>query len=470
MGQHLTDLVASVFGGTGYGAVFFLMALESSVFPVPSEAVMIPAGYLAALGKLDPLLAIAAGGLGSVLGALANYYVLGRWLGKPFLEKYGKWVLVTPEKYARGEKLFLKGANFFTFVGRFIPVVRHVISIPAGIFRMPLAPFLLLTWIGSTLWCAVLVAAGWFFGEKMVAFFTEFSSMTLLVFEVLLALVVLRLGLHLAKKRWGRKSEWIVLAVFLAAAYAGGFSFVPKLEALLMFPKAGYAKMELPDVQAVTLSGSQGPISAAYAGTPSKGTVLYFHGNGQPLADLGYHLRFFTDLGYAVLAPDYPGYGESVGRPNEASAYDTADKAYAYLADVRKVPAASIVIVGYSVGTGPASWLASKRPAGALVLMAPYASMQAMGRALYGFAPQRLWNLPDTFDTLGRAPGLTLPALVIHGDADATIPQAQGAQVFSALGSSRKKFASVPGAGHNSLFRERIADAAAAWKDFFGTK
>ena len=110
----------------GYAEIFFLMALESSLFPVPSELVMIPAGYLARRGELDPVLAALAGGLGSLFGASANY-VLGRYAGRAFLLRYGRYFLIDERKYHEAEKLFLRNAVWATFVGRFIPVIRHLI-------------------------------------------------------------------------------------------------------------------------------------------------------------------------------------------------------------------------------------------------------------------------------------------------------------------------------------------------------
>jgi membrane protein DedA with SNARE-associated domain len=98
-------------------------------------------------GHIDPILATLVGGVGSVVGALLNYFILGKWLGKPFLTKYGRYILITPEKYKKSEDLFLQNSKLYTFVGRFIPVVRHLISIPAGIFRMSIVPFLSLTFI-----------------------------------------------------------------------------------------------------------------------------------------------------------------------------------------------------------------------------------------------------------------------------------------------------------------------------------
>lgn len=162
-GQWLQSVLAHL----GYAEIVLLMALESSLFPVPSELVMVPAGYRAAQGHLDPVLAALAGGLGSVLGALANY-ALGRFVGRAFLIRYGRFFLINAQTFHDAEVLFLRNANAATFYGRFIPGVRHLISIPPGMFGMRLAPFVALTALGATLWCGILVALGYFFGEAVV--------------------------------------------------------------------------------------------------------------------------------------------------------------------------------------------------------------------------------------------------------------------------------------------------------------
>ncbi len=160
----------------GYVEIIWLMAMESSLFPVPSELVMIPAGYLAAKGVLNPFYATLAGGLGSLLGASANY-VLGRYVGRAFLLKYGRFLLINEAKYHEAEALFLRNARLATFVGRFIPVIRHLISLPAGVFGMGLLPFAVLTSLGATIWCGVLVSLGYFFGESTVAMVAEYSHL-----------------------------------------------------------------------------------------------------------------------------------------------------------------------------------------------------------------------------------------------------------------------------------------------------
>lgn len=158
----------------GYGEIVFLMALESSLFPVPSELVMIPAGYRAAQGDLNPFLATLAGGFGSLLGASANY-LLGRYVGRAFLQRYGRYFLINEKTYQDAEALFLRNANMATFVGRFIPGVRHLISIPPGMFGMRIPPFVILTTLGATLWCGVLVAMGYFLGEPVLNAVREYT-------------------------------------------------------------------------------------------------------------------------------------------------------------------------------------------------------------------------------------------------------------------------------------------------------
>lgn len=178
--QWIADWVAQL----GYFEIAVLMALESSLFPVPSELVMIPAGYLARNGSLDPFVAALAGGVGSVLGASANY-LLGRHVGRAFLLRFGKYLLINEAKYHEAEAMFLGNAARATFIGRFIPVVRHLISLPPGVFGMAYLPFALITFAGATIWCGVLVAAGYMFGETAVSVIVAYTH------EVALAVVAL---------------------------------------------------------------------------------------------------------------------------------------------------------------------------------------------------------------------------------------------------------------------------------------
>jgi membrane protein DedA with SNARE-associated domain len=141
------------------------MAIESSVFPLPSELVMPPAGFLAAQGRMNPWLAVLAGTVGSVLGALANYAVAVR-LGRPLLERYGKYILVRVHHLERAERYFRDHGEISTFIGRLIPILRHYISLPAGLARMRLAVFISYTALGAAIWCAVLTWVGWYLGSQ----------------------------------------------------------------------------------------------------------------------------------------------------------------------------------------------------------------------------------------------------------------------------------------------------------------
>jgi membrane protein DedA with SNARE-associated domain len=149
----------------GYPGIVVLMAMESSVLPVPSELVMPPAGYWAAKGELDVVLVVACGVLGSILGALANYFG-ARWLGRGLLRRFGKYVLLTERALERSERFFARHGEFSTFVGRLVPVVRHLISIPAGLHGMPIPKFVLFTGLGAAVWCAILTAIGYVIGRN----------------------------------------------------------------------------------------------------------------------------------------------------------------------------------------------------------------------------------------------------------------------------------------------------------------
>jgi len=159
--QWLLDL----FRGMGYPGIVVLMAVESSILPLPSELVMPPAGYLAAKGEMNIALAVACGVLGSILGALANYG-LALWLGRAFFLRLGKYVLITERALDRSERYFAAHGEISTFLGRMLPVVRHLISIPAGVARMQLGRFVLFTGLGALVWCSILSWIGRFIGRR----------------------------------------------------------------------------------------------------------------------------------------------------------------------------------------------------------------------------------------------------------------------------------------------------------------
>ena len=149
----------------GYPGIVALMAMESSLLPVPAELVMPPAGYWAAKGEMDFTLAVASGVVGSVLGALLNY-ALAWWLGRGFVRRFGKYLLVSEGSLARAERYFARHGDISVLIGRMLPVVRHLISIPAGLARMPLPRFIGYTGLGALVWCSVLTLIGYVLGRQ----------------------------------------------------------------------------------------------------------------------------------------------------------------------------------------------------------------------------------------------------------------------------------------------------------------
>ncbi len=163
--HNLMQMLVDGIGAMGYPGIFLLMAMESSLVPVPSELVMPPAGYLAQQGLMNPWIAIVAGTVGSLAGAYANYYG-AHYLGRPLILKYGKYILIPPEKFQRVERFFLRHGEISTFIGRLLPVVRHLISIPAGLSGMNHLRFSTYTLLGAFIWCSVLTWIGYEIGRN----------------------------------------------------------------------------------------------------------------------------------------------------------------------------------------------------------------------------------------------------------------------------------------------------------------
>ncbi len=161
--HELIEWLLTTIGALGYPGIFILMAMESSVIPVPSELIMPPAGYLAQQGQMNMLVVILCGTAGSLAGAYANYFA-AHYLGRPLLLKYGKYVWITEKKFAKVERFFRDHGEVSTFVGRLLPVVRHLISLPAGLSGMDHLKFSLYTLAGAGLWVTVLTFIGYFIG------------------------------------------------------------------------------------------------------------------------------------------------------------------------------------------------------------------------------------------------------------------------------------------------------------------
>jgi membrane protein DedA with SNARE-associated domain len=160
------NFISSLLGNLNYGTILFLMLLESTVVPVPSEFVVTPAAYHAAGGNLDVFLVILFATIGADLGASINY-VVAYYVGRPVIyrfanSKWGKMCLLNQEKVEKSEKYFDDHGIVATLTGRLIPGIRHLISIPAGLAKMNYWKFLLYTTIGAGAWHAILAGLGWY--------------------------------------------------------------------------------------------------------------------------------------------------------------------------------------------------------------------------------------------------------------------------------------------------------------------
>ncbi|MDD2465678.1 MAG: DedA family protein [Desulfobulbus sp.] len=177
-------------GQWGYPGIVLLMALESSFFPFPSEVVIPPAAYLAASGNMNLSMVILSGTAGSLLGALFNYWLAVQF-GLPFLERYGRYLLISPHTLEKSHLFFERHGHISTFIGRLIPGIRQYISLPAGVARMGLATFCGATALGAGIWVMVLAGLGFWFGrnEQMVLHNLRWVSLGLVFVCSMLALL-----------------------------------------------------------------------------------------------------------------------------------------------------------------------------------------------------------------------------------------------------------------------------------------
>lgn len=184
----LTTFAVRVMEALGLPGVFALMAAESMILPVPSEAVMPFAGYLVARGVYGFWSAASISVTGTLCGSLLSYWI-GRYGGRPFLRRFGKWFLFDESHLTWTEAWFKRRGHWTILVARFIPVVRHLISIPAGAARMSYAPFLLMTAIGGGLWNFFLLWVGFRIGARW-EIVHAYSSKADIIFVTLFVIVI----------------------------------------------------------------------------------------------------------------------------------------------------------------------------------------------------------------------------------------------------------------------------------------
>lgn len=184
----IVDFVVNLVGELGYFGIFAMMFLESSFVPFPSEVALIPAGFLVFEGKMKVEFAFLAGVGGSLIGAFFNYY-LCYFFGRKIITKYGKYLLITPEKFAKFEEFFIKHGEISTFSARLIFGIRQYISLPAGLAKMNIFKFGIFTALGSSIWVATLLAIGYFLGQNPPKKYITWISIAFFIFVICLILI-----------------------------------------------------------------------------------------------------------------------------------------------------------------------------------------------------------------------------------------------------------------------------------------
>lgn len=176
--EYLAGFIIAVITSTGYLGIVALMAIESACIPLPSEVIMPFSGYLVSTGRFDLKWVAVAGALGCNLGSLVAYSV-GSWGGRPLVEKYGRYALITRHDLEMAERFFARYGDWAVFIARLLPVIRTFIALPAGIARMNVARFHVFTFLGSLPWCYVLAYIGLRLGEKwptLRSYFHQFDT------------------------------------------------------------------------------------------------------------------------------------------------------------------------------------------------------------------------------------------------------------------------------------------------------
>jgi len=194
--EFLARFIISVISQSGYLGIVLLMGIESACIPLPSEVIMPFSGYLVSTGRFDLLWVSMAGAFGCNVGSAVAYYV-GAWGGRPLIEKYGRYVLVTRHDLEMADRFFARFGNWAVFIARLLPVIRTFIAFPAGVARMNFLRFNVYTFLGSLPWCFVLAYAGLKLGERWTTLRLYFHR-----FDTVIGILIVACAVWFMHNRW----------------------------------------------------------------------------------------------------------------------------------------------------------------------------------------------------------------------------------------------------------------------------
>ncbi len=197
--EMLVSFAVNTISFFGYVGVFVLMMLESTLFPIPSELVMPFAGYLAFQGKMQFWLVVLIGGIAGVVGSLVSYYI-GYYGGNAFIKNFGRYFLIHEEDMHWTISWFKRHGEKTIFISRFIPIIRHLISIPAGIARMDLKKFVIYTFIGATMWSLILTSLGYYLGSRWEDVHVVAQKFDYMIIGIIALVIIWFVWRHLNRK------------------------------------------------------------------------------------------------------------------------------------------------------------------------------------------------------------------------------------------------------------------------------